>query len=202
MMDLLRAVTAMEELGIVHGNLGSDKIVLVGEDQRAVVKDFSAACILNDARMGCVQSDVNFITNAFRQAPETVASPSGLSNNIWQLGLVFAPLVLGDDAVPSKQMLEKWGDMVDTMSFEGRYSIKKLIEQHYSLKDLDSFKSLSDDQYGDLKQLLVGMLQKNPKKRISPSEAVDLVKKIAAAEGIALRSSRKPLEFPETLTRV
>jgi len=205
MIDLLRAITYMEERGIIHGDLVESKVYLLGPDSRAVVRDFSTSRISGD---GSVQDPCAFTIStdrgaAYRLAPEMkFTTASSLSNNVWQLGLVFSRMVFGKRSVPSQEMAKamKWlspGTNLDCLSFEGRRFIHDIIVEKYDLEEVEAFKRLTNPKYNGLKDILLGMLRKDYKKRLTASEALQAMEAYAKSAKVEVPEPRRPAELPE-----
>merc|ERR1711908_86589 len=114
--------------------------------------------------MGCA----NLAGTPFYMAPDMLhAGKRGVTDDLWSLGVMMHELVYGDR--PS--FLKKPFREVDDLLRE----IASLVPQNYRY----AAKSFSAEQ-----QLLAGLLDVNPQRRITASHAADLAARWAQDEGL------------------
>lgn len=193
MVDMLEGLAVMESLGVVHGDLTEANIYLLDDaPELTLFDDFRSACVANSAddEISCRGLADTLCGSAFRHAPEAVDGvPSHVSDNVWQLGLVFANLLLGD-------FLTTWQDrQLDDGTAVGRQGIRVAMRRDFSIWE-PGFAKL-DKEYGDVLRIVAGMLEKDPKRRMTPEVAVRKAAGIATRRGIALNWERSPQEAPQ-----
>jgi len=186
MIDLLRSVEVMERLNMVHGALTERSVALLEGDIHALLPDLRRACMI-DSQM----SEVSQLTLqgaphhklTYRFAPEMQDGvPTGPSNNIWQLGLIFAKMLF-DAEVPG-------GDL-DSSTAEGRAEIEAAIRYNFEIRATPGFRYLSAE-YDDLRVLVASMLDKDSERRLDASGALRLASQAAFSRGIAIGPRRSP----------
>jgi len=201
MVDMLRHVAAMEEVGMVHGELDDRTIHLVDYDSRTVFTHIDATCSLtgDGGELSCELVD-NMVGSAFLHAPEMeFGVPTHISNNVWQLGLIFSKMLMGGDWL-TKSAARGSAGQLDDKTQEGREEIRKFIRESFSKGSAKGFSGLHG-QYADVLKMIGLMLEKDPRKRLSVHLALQTVEGIAKRRGIkvAPRPKRRavPLEDAE-----
>lgn len=197
MSGLLRGLQALEQLDVVHGGLGEEEIFVV--DGQPVFTNLRATCLddSTDALLGCAASASEFGGSAFRHAPEMTSDhPSGMSNNVWRLGLVFARMLLGGDVVTSRTFSLFPAGGPEESTPEGRANIRRIVRKYFRLDESPGYEDLRR-AHADLAGILDGMLHKDPVERWSVSRASRAMEKAAADRGITLPSlPRRPQALP------
>jgi len=216
MIDLLRVLESMEHLRIVHCGLSEANIHLVDGDKHAVVTGLHDACLQDsmDARLRCSGVMHAPAGAEFRQAPETPAGRAGgVPSNVWQAGLVFARMLFGGEVVTEAVVLKhmrpqdiaklansawraKDGDDESDSAWEVQEEMRKIIKQHFSIREVEGFQRLGE-KYADVLEVLEGMLQKRPDDRWSAERARGAMELIALERGVAVPSPRAQAVLPE-----
>lgn len=183
MIDMLEGLTVMDSYGIVHGDLALENIyVFDGAQQLTLFDDFRSACVENsaDAEISCRGLADTMCGSACWHAPEVVSGvPDRVSSNVWQLGLVFANMLLGG-------VLSPWQEMgFDDVTAQGRQKIREVIRKEFSIWDDPVFTKLYGE-YGDVLNIVAGMLEKDPRRRLTSEAALQQAVQVAAQRGIPL----------------
>jgi len=182
----------MESLGIAHGDITESNIYIVnGTHMRTVFDDYRHACVPNseDDEVSCLGLAGVLCGSAFRHAPEMIHGiPNHVANNVWQLGIVFANLML-------REVLPTWlGHALSDNVALDRLAIREFMRESFSISDDVAFLH-AQIRYGDVMGVVAGMLEKDPKHRSTPEEATKQLLQVAATRGIALPSERLPQDF-------
>jgi len=119
--------------------------------------------------------------------------PTSVANNIWQLGLTFASMLFGD-VLPTRlelmrQATQDGMHLVDDSTSEGRRLIRMRIRQRFNIRVMPGYDSLVED-YGDIMQLLEGMLEVAPERRWTAAQSLDVLQEIARRSGIKVLGPR------------
>jgi len=183
MVDMLEGLAMMEWFGVSHGDLTEANIYVVdGAPVLTLFDDFRSACVATsaDGEISCRGLADTICGSALRHAPEMVNGvPARVSDNVWQLGLVFANLLLGD-------YLSVWQDRAfDDSTAIGRQGIREFMQREFSIWDA-AFPKL-DKEFGDVLRILAGMLETDPKRRMTTDMALRRARQVAARRGIPLR---------------
>jgi len=197
LIDLLEGLKAMEDAGIVHGSLMESRICVKADHTgwRAVISDFRDARFIDQPGLGA-QS----LSPAFHHAPEMVGGyPTGLTNNVWQIGLIFARMLAGGLSVPTMTELEKLTGKGGVRSLDlhagGRDYIRHFVAKKFDVLKSDGIVGL-DPEYTDLVGLAAGMLTRDPARRWSASGALEAALKVAAGRGHVVREARERPTLP------
>jgi len=186
MVDMLEGLQVINAHGISHGDLTESNIYVV-EDAPVLTMfdDFRSACVANspDDDISCRGLAETLCGSAFRHAPDMAEGvPTHVSANVYQLGLVFANLLLGDFMSP-------WRDRdYDDVTATGRQSIRDFMRRDFSIWE-PGFAKL-DKEYGDVLRIIAGMLEKDPRRRMTAQMAVRRAMQVAARRGIPLAWER------------
>jgi len=209
MADLLRGVIAMEEAGIVLGEFSEHAIHVMGGVGRggggvhAVVTDFQSARFAEGNRQSAHFADLNEAAPtgcALRDAPESEEGrPSDAANSVWQLGLIFARMMIGG-GLPTQDALARWNEQADTHTAEGRQRIRGAIRQRFSIEDALGFQDMAEE-HGDVLRIVSQMLQRAPASRCSAGQALGAVTRAAQERGVAIPSPRQPQALPAVAWR-
>mmetsp|Transcript_96543 Transcript_96543/g.278670 ORF Transcript_96543/g.278670 Transcript_96543/m.278670 type:complete len:505 (-) Transcript_96543:160-1674(-) len=182
MTNLLQSLKVFEKVGIVHGALTEDNIFVMKDGAHALITDFHTACVTSSARsdLGCSVEIDDLPCSAFRQAPEMEDEhPNGVSNNVWQMGLVFARMLFGGEDPASSQVKHSFPfETFDDHSADGRRRIREFVRDAFSVKRVHKYDALSVE-YKDLLDIIEGMLEKDPEKRLSATAALDAMMEVA-----------------------
>jgi len=203
MLDMLRGVADLELLGAVAGDLSEQSMYVLGDglDARVLLVDLRSVCFLDtdDDAVSCAGLAGRLHGSAYRHAPEVVGEvPETLSSNVWQLGLVFARLLLGGDA-PTQAEAKNWPAEFDDFTAAGRAHIREAIRKHFELCEAPGFTTLNR-ACDDILDVVEGMLEKDPKKRLTAQAALSLMEEVAASRGIRSFSKRWPPFLPPEWT--
>eukprot|EP00429_Kryptoperidinium_foliaceum_P076154 CAMPEP_0176223864 /NCGR_PEP_ID=MMETSP0121_2-20121125/20963_1 /TAXON_ID=160619 /ORGANISM="Kryptoperidinium foliaceum, Strain CCMP 1326" /LENGTH=298 /DNA_ID=CAMNT_0017563109 /DNA_START=1 /DNA_END=895 /DNA_ORIENTATION=- len=198
MLNMLRGLDVMEHYGVAHGDLTESNIYVM-EDNRTLIDDFRSACIVGstDEETSCAGLAGTLCGSAFRHAPEMKDGiPSRLENNIWQLGLVFARLLLGD-------IVPQWAKRdFDDSTGQGRRHIREFTYRHFSIWDDAEFKRLYP-AHSDVLRIVAGMLEPDPRRRWTTQMALQSATQAAAQRGIPAGGERQapksPFEWSEDM---
>lgn len=155
-VDLLRSLAELERLDVVHGDLTSSSIYLVGADSHAMTANLAIACQPSGGKeLSCARrKDPEFGDGVYylrgSWAPEMADGfPTGVSNNVWHAGLLIEAMLLGVMLSP---------------------------------EDVP-------EEYGDVMDILSGMLREDPQARLTAEEALALALKAAGTRGIDVEPS-------------
>jgi len=202
MIDLLRGAARMADLGLAHGDLTERKILITTEDRRALITGFKHCCFAHsmDKKLCCGgPPETLLVGSAFRYAPEMeIGHPTGSSNNVWQLGLIFALLLFGD-IVPTQLEVMRWAppdavELFNDRTVEGRRFIRTRIRERFDIKAAPGYQRLYKG-YADALRVLEGMLQVETGRRWTARGALDELKAVARSRGVAVPAPRSPLHL-------
>lgn len=201
MLDIVRALGILTDLGIVHGDLTEDDVAVV-ENRHALIVDFRKSCVVgsSDPELGCAALAHTILGSAYRHPPEAEGEcPNAMSNDMWQLGLIFARMLLGGDEAPTKaaairaEMLQQ----LDDATPHGRWDVRNFVRFHFDVKEVPAYRRLSAFGLGDVLEILDGLLEKNPAERWRPQRVESALEKAARDRGIELPAPRAPTLAPE-----
>jgi len=189
MISLLQCAEVLERKRIIHGELTEENIFIVNGGDRAMLVGFHAACVDGERGGGCAGAPT---VSALRQAPEMEGGrPSGVSNNVWQLGLVFARMLLGGEVL-TKEILFLFPEReFDDSTEEGQKEIRDLISRYFLAQPTMGYSRLSAE-YADVLEIIDRMLVKNPAERWSASRVLELAREVAAKRNVYVPSPREP----------
>mmetsp|Transcript_6997 Transcript_6997/g.19895 ORF Transcript_6997/g.19895 Transcript_6997/m.19895 type:complete len:494 (+) Transcript_6997:160-1641(+) len=192
MIDVLRGLRHLEEAGIIHADLSEDNILLIGG--RAYISDLGTSCLdhSGDSGFDCnslVDEPGSFVGSAYRQAPEmTLGMPTGYSNTVWSLGLIFARIALG------RMPTEIDGPYTAKLDREehGRKQIRRIISEEFRIEEMAGF----DKSPRWIQELLSGMLSKDVEKRWTSEQALTHTTTVAKALGVPVLDEPAPIRLP------
>jgi len=175
LIDMLRGLKNLQSAGIVLGDLTEASVHIWRG--RAFLGGYDTGCIAHngDRRFSCSRWDENrdgWIGSACRHAPEMFDGlPTGASNSVWAVGLIFAEIALGykPTELPGPKTEEYDADD------EGRRSIRELIREHFFITRVEGF----DKLLPCVQELLAGMLAKSPADRWTAAEALEKAQAVA-----------------------
>jgi len=179
MIDMLETVKRMSQRGVVHGDLTEWNIHIVDERGAVVVDDLCSACLLNgDDQTSCANLHASFHGSAFHHAPEMQTGvPNDVANNVWQLGLIFARMLVGEVGP------QKLRGQFDDHTALGRHYIR-----HHMYKNFDIWRdprfARMYHRYGDVLQVVARMLEKDPRRRQTAEWALQSMIRVATTRGI------------------
>jgi len=198
LIDLLRGIQDLERERIVHGDLTEFNVVLKGG--RALIADFGLSAVLDetDDDVGRTSLLGKIMPSLTRHAPETIDGyPSGLSNNVWAVGMIFAKMSLG--YLPTEKLIERLEpESLENWREEGRRHVRQLIGWFFSMRDDAGFKALnaSHPDTEPVREILMGLLEVSPERRWSASGALQMALKVAQERGIKVQPPRRPPSVP------
>mmetsp|Transcript_61407 Transcript_61407/g.176795 ORF Transcript_61407/g.176795 Transcript_61407/m.176795 type:complete len:451 (+) Transcript_61407:39-1391(+) len=199
MVDLLRALEFFEEAGITHGDLHEEKIFVTSVDHHALVLDFRTSCLCEAKGLDlpCLATGDVIGTSPYRHAPEMLEGhPTGPSNNMWQLGLVFARMLLGGKLPTTWVMWLLLSDSTEGVDDTAmREQIRSTIRQDFDIRETLSFSRL-DEEHEDLAALLVGMLQRDVQRRWKAAKALAELERAMERRGIKVPQPQREVKLP------
>mmetsp|Transcript_98846 Transcript_98846/g.284010 ORF Transcript_98846/g.284010 Transcript_98846/m.284010 type:complete len:143 (+) Transcript_98846:1-429(+) len=107
---------------------------------------------------------------------------------MWAAGLLLGEMLLG--YVPVAEDTGVNG--VEDLTSLGRERIRQSVRTDFEVEHCRGFRRLP----AGMRELLRGMLQKKPSKRMTPEEALAKATAVAADLGVELQGSQEPLELP------
>ncbi|KAF7666201.1 hypothetical protein LDENG_00117300 [Lucifuga dentata] len=183
--QMLVALKALSRLGIIHTDIKPDNIMLVNHEMKPFkVKliDFGNACQVSKTKTGMDIQAIGY------RAPEiSLGFPLTEAIDMWSLGCVMAYLFLGNHLYPTDC---QYSMMKRTVIMQGFPDAQLLNDGEYTkdffswisswftcLDDMKKFRPLQMDIQKDKEleaflSLLKRILHLNPKKRLTPSEAL------------------------------
>mmetsp|Transcript_125672 Transcript_125672/g.363615 ORF Transcript_125672/g.363615 Transcript_125672/m.363615 type:complete len:204 (+) Transcript_125672:22-633(+) len=189
MISLSRLLVALEDAGVLHGDLTEDNLIVVG-DSKVVIGDLSGACVAGSFDLGisCATLVDQLHGSAFRHAPEMEGGvPTDPASNVWQMGLVFGKILLGGDLLTRTQTFRMHAAL-DDRTAEGRENIREAVRQHFNFKRTIEFESMQ--RHRELKTIVEGMLQKDPAKRWSAKQVYGRLVSYASQLGMSMTMRR------------
>jgi len=193
-IDLLRGVQSLASKGVVHGDLVEDKVFL--HEGRAYIGGLESACVPGSADLGCLAGEL--IGSAFRHAPEMIFGlPTGPSNGVWSLGLIFAAMLFGGSPADTLVLRELPNTFTLGLDWNmpGREKIRAAVRDHFSIQEMGEFGRVSKE-YADILALLVGMLGPDENRRWSVLGSLQQAEKVAKARGISVPVPIGPPNLP------
>mmetsp|Transcript_34320 Transcript_34320/g.99684 ORF Transcript_34320/g.99684 Transcript_34320/m.99684 type:complete len:337 (-) Transcript_34320:373-1383(-) len=199
LVDILRGVDRLNSAGIVHLDLTGDKgIALVPDPRepdrmRAVISELgTSACIVDgeDGALSCDQFlDGRGVGSPYRLPPEEL----GVSNNMWQVGTLFAKMCLGVfPADPQLAQVFKDDNMRRLAADPaGRERIRVALRERFHLLNCYRYVTFSAEN-SDIAPLIAGMLKKNPAHRLTPQQALGYVQAIMDMRGLPIPAPLVP----------
>jgi len=194
LVDILRGVASLESKGVVHGNLVEETILL--HRGRAFVGDLARACVPTSSELGCVAGE-RFGT-ALRHAPEMIVGrPTGSSNSVWSVGLIFGAMLFGRSPTDAIVMRELPNTLTLGLDWNdrGREKIRAAVRDHFSIQRSGDFLRVPKE-YSDVLELLAGMLEPDETCRWSLTGALQQAEQVAKARRIAVPSPEIPPALP------
>jgi len=185
LIDLLRGVRDMDQEGIVHGDLTEETVLM--KDGRPLIGGFSSASILDtESKHGGPRFVSTIATH--RIPPETDRGwPSGPSNNIWQVGAIFAEMRLGHSPMLEalKRLVPHFED--DPLDHVVEDRVLSVLRERFSvLRDPVAATLEADSQ-----ELLAGLLATRPEERWDSATALARAIAIAERRGIEVPPERQ-----------
>lgn len=153
MHDVLTALDNLHAEKYCHQDIKLENIFLLNNNSQAVLGDFGSTEKMNEG-----EKSLSIMGSLFYLAPEILISKKhDKSADIWSLGVTFFILLFGE------------------FPFVGR-NVKELIENIKSRMNQNQIDSLSfpelDSISKEAKDLIISMLQMDPDKRITSSDAL------------------------------
>jgi len=195
LVDVLRGVQSLASRGVVHGDLVEDRVFMHGG--RAYIGGLESACMPGSTDLGCLAGER--IGSAFRQAPEMIFGlPTGPSNNVWSVGLIFGAMLFGGSPADSVIMRELPNTFTLGLDWQmpGREKIRAAVRDHFSVQQLGDFGRVSQE-YADVLELLVGMLEPAETRRWSVMGSLQQAERVAKARQIQISEPATPPSLPE-----
>mmetsp|Transcript_95564 Transcript_95564/g.275964 ORF Transcript_95564/g.275964 Transcript_95564/m.275964 type:complete len:436 (-) Transcript_95564:335-1642(-) len=198
LIDLLRGIKDLDSSGIVHGDLTENNVLL--KDGRAIISDFglSVQILEPDLELGRSSLNGKIMPSLLRHAPETIEGyPTGASNNVWAVGMIFAKMTLG--YLPTQKLIERLEpEALEDWRPDGRMRIRTLIGWLFSVRDDAGFQKLSeeDPENQPVREILMGLLDVAPDRRWSSTGALEMAMRVARERGIEVKPRRAPPSAP------
>mmetsp|Transcript_16005 Transcript_16005/g.45550 ORF Transcript_16005/g.45550 Transcript_16005/m.45550 type:complete len:353 (+) Transcript_16005:842-1900(+) len=186
LIEVLRGVRDLDREGIVHSRLSEKEIFM--KDGHALVGDLGEARLLLEAEVGFGRL-APFVGFSFRHPPETLAgNPSGASNTVWAVGLVFARMALG--YIPTKAAVGRHVESLKAfLAKEGAHeAVYRLLRENFTIEADEGFGALDPVA----QNLLTGMLKRDPERRWTADQALVAASTFALQSGLSLPRTRKP----------
>mmetsp|Transcript_23600 Transcript_23600/g.67644 ORF Transcript_23600/g.67644 Transcript_23600/m.67644 type:complete len:558 (+) Transcript_23600:37-1710(+) len=193
LIDLLRGVRDIHDAGIVHGAIAPENVLLI--DGRPLFTDFESAVVIEASDEHFGHSSVEGVPSVseYLLPPETIRGvPTGASNMIWQVGLIFARAVLG--YIPTESAVWRHNPDMAQVSWTPDVddSVQDFIRQNFSIEeDFGVSKLLGEDFRG----LLRGMLRHSPEDRWDATTALAEAERVARLHGVPVPAERSPPEI-------
>mmetsp|Transcript_56343 Transcript_56343/g.163441 ORF Transcript_56343/g.163441 Transcript_56343/m.163441 type:complete len:437 (+) Transcript_56343:99-1409(+) len=197
MVDLARALVTLERFGITHGDLVEDNIYVVDQDRHALITDFDCSCMESHGDGQQLACDSCKSVSAFHSAPEMEdGTPTGVENNVWQMGLIFARMMLGE--TPTRSQAASWfpAGELDDQTVAGQQMIRARIRQRFAIDSLPSFMRLSKE-HPNLAEILAGMLETDAHQRWTATRVLAGLLQAARDLDVTVPESRKPQPPPD-----
>lgn len=134
----------------------------------------------------------------FRLAPEIEGDVADrVSNNQWQLGLIFAQMLLGTD--PMEHLVHRLYGNGDSSWEDGPVLVREDVRRRFFASEMPGFEELAID-YSDVLAIVSGLLEKDPDTRWTAERAWSEAVKVAKARGIPIDGGpRVPQMLPPEL---
>jgi len=207
LIDVLRGLQSIEEAGLVHAAVDPSNVLLVQDpasgEERAVLGGLLAVCEPKGGRRatGCralsdkATGSDSFHTTPFFQPPEAVDGvPGGASDHVWSAGMIFAQMVFGHHPIELAAVDVDVGLLVGDKTMHGRRLLRNLVQTAFNI-DRD-FRW--EEVHEDIRQLLEGMLAKDPQARLTTADALAAMERLAAAHGVSIPAARLPTTLPSS----
>lgn len=200
LVDLLRAARDLEALHIVHGSIWEGDVLM--KHGRPLLASFGLATVVRGSDDDIGYAAVSLFegrqlstVDVVAMPPETIRGlPTGPSNNVYQVGAVFASMSLAfppvynflANAVPEaegeKRDVEGWNATTVDRA-------QDVVRRRFSLQNSVGYQSLEDT---DVRDILTGLLATSVDRRWTATGALQEVLAIAARRGIAVPPERAP----------
>jgi len=193
LIDLLRGARDVGQAGIVHAAISEENILMKGG--RPLFSDFGAAAVVSETDRAFGTRSAHRIPgiSQYSLPPETIRGlPTGTSNNVWQVGAVFAKMCLG--YIPMESFVKRVSPDLAEREWEPEVDdlVQDLVRQKFSVAQDAGVAALEDDA----KRLIEGMLQTTPESRWGAVGALQEAIAIAERQGIEVPPERAPFELP------
>eukprot|EP00429_Kryptoperidinium_foliaceum_P003332 CAMPEP_0176026922 /NCGR_PEP_ID=MMETSP0120_2-20121206/13197_1 /TAXON_ID=160619 /ORGANISM="Kryptoperidinium foliaceum, Strain CCMP 1326" /LENGTH=573 /DNA_ID=CAMNT_0017360127 /DNA_START=1 /DNA_END=1722 /DNA_ORIENTATION=- len=198
LVDLLRGIRDLNQQRIVHCALTESDVLM--KDGRPLIADFGMATVVPESETNFGHGTVGPCKLPFvpgleiaRVPPETFSGvPTGPSNNVYQVGAIFAYMTLGyvpmlrglPFSTPEADDIASWDPQVDEKA-------QNMIRQNFSITEDPGFQQLDDE---DIKRLLEGMLAVDLEKRWDAVGALEEAMAVADRRGILIPPERSPAD--------
>jgi len=204
LVDILRGLRDLESAGITVGDLTANRILLV-DGGRAVIGSLDDSCTQKSitGRFNCaaLKDSANlgsFACSAVMSAPEVRdGSPTGPSNHVWGVGLLFARMCMGYSPTLVTVLEETEAAFAAAaMDLEprGREQLRDIVRKKFAIEKDATFPYFDED----VQRLLKGMLAVAPADRLSTDMALELVMAVAADRGVEIKPPRQSPMLPRS----
>uniref|UniRef100_A0A3P9KRB2 Protein kinase domain-containing protein n=1 Tax=Oryzias latipes TaxID=8090 RepID=A0A3P9KRB2_ORYLA len=170
-LQMFQALHALKSVGVVHGDIKLDNIMFAEEESlRIKLIDFGFAMKAKNLLKG-----TNIQVTPFRAPEVLLGLPLDESIDMWGLGVVLASLAMvqifglpEEDLLNAGDFTEGFFTWEDDGNVDHVMDLDQMTEIH---KDLH--KDHDDDDHRAFIDLLKRMLEVNPQRRITPSQALE-----------------------------
>mmetsp|Transcript_110882 Transcript_110882/g.217321 ORF Transcript_110882/g.217321 Transcript_110882/m.217321 type:complete len:459 (+) Transcript_110882:49-1425(+) len=203
LVDMLHGIRSLGDRGVVHFDLSGEQAVALakdpttGRENRVRISELGkCACAVNsrDDALSCSTFlEGRTPGSALRLPPE----PLGTQENMWQVGLLFAKMVLGEYPTDTFVAASFPGEDLRKLDSteEGRKRIQEVIRSKFDISDDKAFKDFSRE-YPDIGRLISGMLEKDAARRISSPAALKEAERLMTKLNMQAPSEPKPPKLP------
>lgn len=193
LIDLLRAARDLDEAGVVHSAIAADTVVM--QSGRPLLADFRHAAIVSeaDAHLGRQDTSVFHAPWRHRFPPETIRGiATGASNNVWQVGLVFAQMCAGADPIASA-VASLAPDISTIVPWDPKIvdRTQDVVRRLWSPQRDPHIQGVGDE---DARRLLEGLLETSLERRWTAAGALAEALAVAGRRGVEVPPERAPPE--------
>ncbi|CAL8258648.1 unnamed protein product [Arctogadus glacialis] len=107
--QLASALVHLGTLGIIHGDLKPDNVMMTGQDTQVKIIDFGCSLHLSQAMIGH-----NFGTLPYRSPEIILGLPFKCMIDMWSLGCIAAELLIGNPLYPGYTEYDMWAYIIHT----------------------------------------------------------------------------------------
>jgi len=197
LVDLLRGIRDLEREGIVQCSLSERNVLM--RDGRPLLSDFGTATVIDPSdkdfghgAVGPCSSRIAVDVSLSRMPPETIRGlPTGPSNNVFQVGAIFALMSLG--YVPmTRMLLETVPEVSNILAHRGwdwriDRRAQSAIRSRFAVERDPGYRALFDK---DVQEILSGLLATSLDRRWTAVGALEQALAIAKRRGIPVPAER------------